>query len=321
MPEEKDRKAGGLDAFRADLVEFWRQLPDKPFFFGMLAVWAALFHFLGNCVFGWTDTPSLFGWMYFVFDTSEEDGHGKLIPFAVLALLWWKRKELISVPKQTWWPGLGFVIAGLVLHIVGYLVQQTRISIVGFFVGLYGLTGLAWGRHWLRATFFPMILFIFCVPLGTMSETITFPLRKLVATISVGIADGALAIPVERDGTRIFHAQHLFQYDVAPACSGIRSLISLLALTMIYGFMTFTTIWKRLLVMSLAVPLAIAGNVLRILTVIIVGEAFGEAAGTRIEQKLGFLTFAIAIGALLLAGYWLRERGEIEPLPAKTEPA
>src|SRR5204862_4065088 len=127
---------------------------------------------------------------------------------------------------------------GLVIHLIGFMVQQTRISIIGFFLGLYGLTGLAWGRHWLQRTFFPFFLFVFCVPLGTMSDSLTFPLRMLVSKISVGIGH-VLGIDVIRDGSQIFNPRGTFQYDVAPACSGIRSLTALLALTPIFGFINF----------------------------------------------------------------------------------
>jgi exosortase len=321
MSEEPKRKPSALDGFRQEVFDFWQRLPDKPLFFGMLGAWIALFHFLGNCVFGWIDTPSMFRWMYFVFDSSPDDEHGKLVPFVVLALLWWKRKELMELPKQIWSPALGLVIFGLLLHIMGYLVQQTRVSIVGFFVGLYGLMGLVWGRNWLKATFFPMILFAFCVPIAVLSDPITNPLRALVAQISVAISDNVLAIPVLRRGTMIFHAEQMFQYDVAPACSGIRSLLSLLAVTTIYGFMNFSSWWKRLFMVLLAVPLAIFGNVLRITTVIIVAEAFGQNAGKQIEQKLGFVTFAVAIATLLLLGRWLREDSEPPTISPKVEPA
>src|SRR5581483_11850964 len=99
-----------------------------------------------------------------------------------------------------------------------------------------------------------------------------------------------------------------FNYDVAPACSGIRSLVSLLALTTIYGFVSFRTTWKRVLVGAMAVPLAIFGNVVRLITVILAGSMYGQEKGQMIEQKLGFVTFAVALGLTLLLGRLLRER-------------
>jgi exosortase len=151
-----------------------------------------------------------------------------------------------------------------------------------------------------------MILFVFCVPMGTMSDAITVPLRMLVTKLSVGFSSGVLGIPVSQDGSRIL-GLNFFQYDVAPACSGIRSLIALLAMTTIYGFMTFRPAWKRLLMVLVAAPLAVLGNVVRITGVIVTGDAFGQNAGALVEQKLGFVTFAVAIACVLVLGHFLRD--------------
>ena len=62
---------------------------------------------------------------------------------------------------------------------VGYTVQQTRLSVVGFFCGLYAMMGMLWGWQWLRATFFPFFLFAFMLPLTGEMEGLTLPLRKL----------------------------------------------------------------------------------------------------------------------------------------------
>jgi exosortase len=162
----------------------------------------------------------------------------------------------------------------------------------------------------LRSVAFPFFLLVFCVPLGNAAEMITFPLRMLVTKLSVGIAQHGLGIDVLREGSMIFAADRSFQYDVAPACSGIRSLVALVALTTVFGFLSFRSWWRRGLVVMLAAPLAVAGNTLRILLVIIAGEAFGQDAGVAIESWLGFLTFALALVVLVLLSRWLREEAE-----------
>src|SRR5260221_376871 len=96
-----------------------------------------------------------------------------------------------------------------------------------------------------RASFFPFFLLIFCVPLGSAGQVVAWPLRLLVAKIVAGIAHLGLAPGLVREGTLIFDAQSAYRYDIAPACSGIRSLVSLLALTTIYGFLSFKTTWKK----------------------------------------------------------------------------
>ena len=295
-----------LEQFRRDVAECLDRLPDKGLFLGLLVAWAALFHFLGNSTLGYFKTSSIFGWLRAIYITSADEGHIVLIPVVVLALFWWKRKTLLDGPKGVWWPALGLVVLALLLHLAGFIIQQTRLSIVAFFLGLYGLTGLVWGRHWLRNSFFPFFLFIFCIPGTAIAEPVTFQLRLFVAQIVTVISHG-LGIGVIRDGTQLFNLQHTFGYDVAPACSGIRSLISLLALTTVYGFVIFRSPRKRLLMAIMAIPLAVLGNVTRLTFVIITAETMGQDAGAWVEQKFGFVTFAVAIGCVALLGHWLRE--------------
>jgi exosortase len=316
MKSEAKVEIGHSDGFRKELGAFWHSLPDKPIFFGLLGAWLALFHFLGNSTFGYLDTRSMFLWLEYAYSNQPDDAHGRLIPFVVLALYWVKRKELMTLPKRPWWPALVLVAAGLALHIVGYLIQQARVSVLAFFIGVYGLTGAVWGREWLRSTFFPAFLFVFCFPLGTLAEQITFPMRLWVSQISVAIA-GLLGIDVMRVGTQLIGAGG-FSYDVAPACSGIRSLTALLALTTIYGFLTFQAAWKRVLMMALAIPLALLGNVARVSGVIIVAQALGQNAGTRFHDGAGFVTFAVALACIFAVAHFIRDRKAAEPLPVGT---
>jgi len=274
----------------------------------LFAAWLALFHFLGNPNFGYVDTPSLLGWMWNAYSTpNSEDGHGMLIPIVVLGLFWWKRKELLAVRWQLWWPGLGLVVFALLLHMAGYIVQQPRVSIVALFTGIYGLMGLVWGREWLLRSFFPFVLLLFCIPVGSLAESVTFPLRMLVTKISVGVSHHALGIDVIQSGSQIFDPRQKFGYDVATACSGIRSLITLVALTTIYGFVVFQATWKRLLMVAVAFPLAVLGNVVRITGVIISAEAFGQEVGTKVHDGAGFVTFAVAIVCVMALSHWLKE--------------
>jgi len=291
----------------------WRQLPNRGFFLGLTLVWVLLFAFLGISTFQILHSPSLFGWMFNVYSSPMQDEqHGMLIPFIVLILIWWKRRELVEQPLGMWWPGLGLVVAGLLLHLIGFVTEQPRLSVIGFFTGLYGLMGLAWGPRWLKAIFFPYFLVAFCVPIGELAAQITMPLRILVATIVATIAQLGLAPDVMREGTQLFDAQHTFDYEVAAACSGIRSLVAMLALTTIYGFMSFKPMWKRLVMIGAAVPLAILGNVVRLCFTIMVAELFGQDAGKAVETKFGFITFAVAIGCVFFLGRWL-EKSEIKP--------
>ena len=298
---------GILDEFQTELMDGWNRLPNKRFFFILLGAWLALFQFLGNSTFGYIDTHSLLKWTYLLAtqrygEGETDDSQMMIAPLVVLGLFWWKRKELLRQPLQTWWPGLLLVALGLFFHVVGYRLQQPRISIVALFTGIYGLMGLTWGDKFLRTSFFPFFLFVFCVPLGTLAEFITVPLRYVAVSIVVFITH-VVHSDVLRVGNQLIDPKGHFHYEVAAACGGIRSLIMTGMLAIVFGFVVFKAMWKRLTLILLAVPLAIAGNVLRLLTIITVAKIGGQAAGKAVDEST-FISLIPYIPAILTL-FWL----------------
>ncbi|HEU5395883.1 MAG TPA: exosortase/archaeosortase family protein, partial [Verrucomicrobiae bacterium] len=214
----------------AETLACWRRLPNKLFFFGLLAAWCALFQFLGNSILGYIHTPSLFGWLYDAYNSAgavEDAGHGDFIPFLVIGIYWWKREEMLRLPLQVWPGAIAIVVAALLLHIFGYLIQQPLFSVVALFVGVYGLMGAAWGRQWLRHSNYPFLLFIFSIPLASHLNFILFPLRLLVCWL-VEMAAHVIGIDVIRLGTQLYDPSGRFQYEVAAACGGMRSLVAII---------------------------------------------------------------------------------------------
>jgi len=279
------------DSLSDEIRACWRALPDKGLFFGLLAVWLFLFQFLGNSSFGYIPTPSLFQWMFVAYNKESlvsDDAHGNFIPLLVIGLLWWKRKELLSQPLKTWWPALLLVALGLVAHTLGFIVQQPRLSIVGLFVGIYGLTGVVWGPRWLYASFFPFFLFSFMVPLGSLTEPITFPLRIMVSWIVEHLFNGVLGIGVIRQGTALLNGLGKYQYEVAAACSGMRSLISIFLVAVSYAFLVFKSPWKRAAMIAASLPLALIGNVVRLSLIVAAAELFGDKAGKDVHDNAFF---------------------------------
>ena len=309
----KDKRSPG---FWPEAVACWERLPNKWFFFGLLAAWLALFEFLGSSLLGYVHTSSLFGWLnnsYHGGSQISDDGHGYLIPFLVLGLFWWKRQPLLALPLQGWWPGIFFLVAGIGLHIFGFVVQQPRFSVVGMFTGIFGLMGMAWGRAWLKESIFPFWLFIFSVPLSALLTPLTFYLRLLVTWL-VAIIANLLTIHVVRQGTVLFGPDGSYQYEVAAACSGMRSLVAIFLLATIYGFITFRSPGKRLLLMALALPLSVLGNLARMLCIIFAAEIGGQATGNYVHESSLFslIPYLPAIAGLMLAGRWLEEKAEPE---------
>jgi len=331
---DKDAGNGILEEFRIEFWECWRRLPSKGFVLVLAIAWLALFQFVGNSTLGYVRTHSLLSWMYYAYnpmtptpdpnnphpEPSPEagDAHGNIVPFVVLALFWWKRKELLAAELRTWWPGMALVVIGLALHMLGFAVQQPRISIVGLFIGLYGLTGLAWGPMWLTRSFFPFLLFAFSVPLGSLAEPITFRLRLLVSYLVELVCHNLFAIDVIRRGTTLFDPSGRYGYETAAACSGIRSLIATVALAIILAFFSFNKWWKRLVVIASAFPLAVLGNLFRMLTIVIAAEIGGQSAGSYVHDGgpyglLSLLPYVPVFVGLLVLEHYLRDPAPEKP--------
>lgn len=295
-------------SFSEELRQVWNALPEKGFFFGLLGVWVIVFQFFGNSQFNFTDGPSLFEWLWGAWHTEALDAsHGTLIPPVVLAILWYKREELLASIKGVWWPALFPLGIALLLHLVGFIIQQPRGSVIALFLSLYSLVGLTWGWKTMKASFFPFILFAYCMPLGTFVEKLTFHLQLMAAAITAFITRDLMGIPLIRQGTQLIDTNGKFTYDVGVACSGIRSLFALLAITTIFAMILFKTPWRRTLMIFYAIPLAIFCNVLRLTAIVLGAQGFGSKAGDFVHEWFGFITYAISIAAVMLLSHFLRE--------------
>lgn len=323
---QKSAESDSVKPFQEEWRKLWESFPERWLVLALLAVWVALFHFLGNSTLGYVNTRSLFGWFFWVHTRGAEDPvdksidfgkmlndeefHAWLIPFVVLGLLWHKREELVAMPKRVWWPAAGLLLTGILLHVLGYMVQQARISVVGLCVGVYGLTGLFWGAQWLRLSLFPFSLLLFCVPLGNAAEALTFPLRMMATNVTAVFCHTVLGINVIQTGAQLSDSAGNYHYEVAAACSGIRSLTAIIAFGVIYSYLTFGTMWRRLLTLAAAFPLAIIANVFRLVLIIVAAEAFGQKAGNYVHESTWFslAPYVPAIGGMLLLGVLLREK-------------
>ena len=289
------------------------------------AAGVGLFQWFGNATRGYIPTRSLFWWWsYQWFNPGSESQHGPLILALVIWLLWRnlregakcqvpgaKNSELNTEPAEqnpglgVWPPALA-MLGGLALHLLGYAVQQTRISIVGLLLFTWGVLALGGGRRWGRAAAFPLVFLLFAVPLDVL-DTLGFYLRMGVIKLAVASAHG-VGLAVVRNGTQLLSPHGGYQYDVAAACSGVRSLMALAALSLLVGYLNFRSWGIRLLLLVLCAPYAFAGNVLRIFAVIVAAEWFGQRTGLTVHDWFGFLVFVVVLGLQLATVAFLRSR-------------
>jgi exosortase len=148
---------------------------------------------------------------------------------------------------------------------------------------------------------FAFSFLIFMIPTNFLESIVAFPMRILVTNISAAIAH-LLGIPVILQGTQMYNPQIPYHYDVAPACSGIRSLMAIMMISLLFGYITQDKLWKKTFLFAAGIPLAIIGNIVRVTAIVIAAQCFGKKAGDWVHDSFGFLIFAVVILLLMLCG-------------------
>jgi exosortase len=188
--------------------------------------------------------------------------HGIFVPLFALFVLWQDRKRLKAIPSEPSWAGLPLVVLSLLMLVLGVLGAELFFSRVSLLILLAGLIILFQGWTFFRAILFPWAFLILMIPIPNLIlQQVTFPLQLLAARLSTALLE-LVNVPVLREGNVIGLAA--MKLDVAEACSGIRSLLTLVTLAIIYGYLMETRIWVRLTLVCLAVPIAVAANGFRI---------------------------------------------------------
>lgn len=188
--------------------------------------------------------------------------HGFLIPFFSAFLLWDRRKEIAAIPLAPSWAGVSLVAAGLLELLVGIFGADLFLQRTSFVLLVAGLIWTLAGRPVLRSVKFPLLVLLLGIPLPTIVfNQITFPLQILASTLASSLLPLA-GVPVLREGNII--QLPVMQLEVAEACSGIRSLMSLFTVAVIYGYFLDRKVWRRVVLALSAIPIAVAANAARI---------------------------------------------------------
>jgi exosortase len=235
-------------------------------------------------------------------------GHGFLIIPVSAWLIWKKRAVLKAIPLETGKWGLPVTIASLALFVVGTAGAEfftTRVSMVGL---LFGITLYLAGPRFLREIWFAFFFLLFMIPVPyIIYYSATFPLQLLGSKIAAGVL-GVIGIPHLRQGN-IIHLPDNYSLEVAEACSGLRSLVTLLALGALLSYLTLKTKWKAMTLFLATIPIAIAANIFRI-TVTAIG-AYGisrKIAEDFLHELSGTIVFMFSLICLLILSSILRVR-------------
>jgi exosortase len=225
--------------------------------------------------------------------------HGFLVPLFSAFLVWDKRKVLAATPASPTWRGLYLIVPALFLVILGVYGADLFLSRFSFVLLAAGLVWTFLGSAMLRELRFPLLVLLLAIPFpAIIFNQITFPLQLLASSLASEILPH-LGVPVLHEGNII--ELPLMKLEVAEACSGIRSLMSLFTLAVFYGYFLEKTTARRVVLAIASIPIAVAANAFRIVgTGLCVQYWDPQKALGFFHEFSGWVMFVISLACLYL---------------------
>jgi exosortase len=249
---------------------------------GILAVlslwlyWSTLVHLVGQ----WWSDPNF--------------SHGFFVPLFSGFVLWQERDHLARLIPRPSWTGLAVLALALGLLILGQMGAELFLARFSLLLLVAGIVILFLGWNFFRSVLFPWAFLLLMIPIPVIVfNKITFPLQLLASQVAAAILP-LLGVPILREGNVInLPAMAL---EVAEACSGIRSLMSLVTLAIIYSYLMEKRLWVRWVLALASVPIAVAANSVRIIgTGLLVQYWDADKAEGYFHASWGWIIFVVSL--------------------------
>jgi exosortase len=229
--------------------------------------------------------------------TDEDMSHGFFVPVVAGFIAWQRRRTLLSIPREPSGWGLALVIFAAFQAVVASLGAELFTARLAFVIALFGVILYLGGKAWVQELLLPLALMLFMIPIPQIIYArLTLGLQMLASQLGETLI-GWMGIPVIRTGNLLeLPSQTL---NIVDACSGIRSLVSLLFLSQVYGYFAEKRTWVRWLLLIATVPIAIAANAIRVATTGLLSEVNTKLAQGAYHEMEGYIVFAVALIALI----------------------
>jgi exosortase len=233
--------------------------------------------------------------------STEVGAQGPIVLFTALWLLWRKAPELArdGTPGQPWLTALGFAIS-LAVYVFGRAYDFISLEVAGLYGVFVAFLHAFVGVRVLLKIWFPLLYLAFIVPPpGWVIDSLTAPLKEFVSFAATGILQ-FFGVPILREGVTLIVAQ--YQLLVEDACSGMNSLMGLIAISLFYIYLLRNASWRySLFLVCLVIPIAIVANILRIMVLVLLTYFFGDAVAQGfLHVTAGLFLFATALGLVFV---------------------
>jgi exosortase len=248
--------------------------------------------------------------------------HGFLVPLLSIYLIWQRREKLAEVPRRPSSFGLLVVLGALGLLFLGSLGAELFLTRVSMVVMICGLVIYFSGWGLLRAMAFPIAFLLFAIPIPVLIyNEIVFPLQFIASRFATSILEMLNLFPIMREGNVLIIPG--MRLEVVEACSGIRSLMSLMALAAGYGYLAEKSVPVRWFLVLAMVPLAIVSNGTRVMITALMTNYIGpQAAEGFMHEFSGWVIFVVAtVLFLALHSLTIAVRKKLGWLPSETAKA
>ena len=237
--------------------------------------------------------------------------HGFIVPLISGYFVYQRREALKKTLVSPYAPGLFVIILGILLLIIGYKGTELFTMRLSMLIVLAGIILNFFGKEIFRTLLLPGFYLVLMIPLPEIIfNAIAFPLKLFVAKYSVLFLQ-AINITVYREGNIIMFPNIVL--EVADACSGIRSLMSLVALSVTISFFVKASNLKKTVIVLSAIPIAVFTNALRVIVTGILAKHWGSAAAEGFFHEVaGMMVFGLAMLMLFIVGIMLREKDKQE---------
>lgn len=246
----------------------------------------------------------------------SDNSHALLVPIISLYFLWEKRKNIGQIAVSDSTIGLIVLLGSLAIYLVSYaggILVFSRLMIV---TSLVGLLWYCFGTSMVRFLAFPLGFLFFMVPVpDTLLNMVASPLQLMATKISANFIK-LCSIPVYREGNMLYFLQT--QLEVAEACSGIRSIMSLTMLSAIFAYISSGSWWRQGILVLSAIPIALAANILRVSGTGVLAHFFGDqVARGFLHEFSGLAVFVFGLFVLFME-FKLLSRIGVRPYIAKS---
>ena len=235
--------------------------------------------------------------------TNPNYGHGFLVPVFAGFVLWKERERISGIPLKPANFGLLVMVGAIGLLLFGSLGAELFTSRFSLLVLIGGMVLFLAGWGMLKAVSFPLGFLILMIPFpAIIFNQITFPLQLLASRLATSVLQ-LINVPVLREGNLIILPNYTL--EVVDACSGIRSLMTLITLAIAYGYLVEKKIWVRWLLVVIMIPIAIVSNSIRIVGAGLLTYHFGpRMAEGFFHEFSGWVIFVAAL-FLMFACHWV----------------